>query len=47
VNRRGVVFVTIVHGRPDVASIALRLADSSAAVRESLLDAAAQASAIR
>jgi hypothetical protein len=47
VSRRGVVFVTIVHGRRDVPTIALRLAESSEAVREALLDAAAQASAIR
>jgi hypothetical protein len=41
VNRRGVVFVTIVHGRRDVASIALRLADCAEDVRQALLDAAA------
>jgi hypothetical protein len=38
VNRRGVVFVTIV--RADPAEVALRLADTAAAVREALLDAA-------
>jgi hypothetical protein len=38
VNRRGVVFVTIVHGRRDAASIALRLADCADAVRAALLD---------
>jgi hypothetical protein len=36
-----VVFVTIVHGRRDVASIALRLADCAEDVRQALLDAAA------
>jgi hypothetical protein len=41
VNRRGVVFVTIVHGRRDVASIALRLADCAEDVRRALLDTAA------
>jgi hypothetical protein len=38
VNRRGVVFVTIVHGRRDLARIALRLADCSESVRAALLD---------
>jgi hypothetical protein len=36
VNRRGVVFVTIVHADP--AATALRLADCAAAVGEALLD---------
>ncbi len=38
VNRRGVVFVTIVHGRREVASIPLRLVDCADAVRAALLD---------
>jgi hypothetical protein len=38
VNRRGLVFVTTVRGDP--ATMALRLADCAAAVREALLDAA-------
>jgi hypothetical protein len=37
VNRRGVVFVSVVEGR-DLASIALRLADSSVAVYSTLLE---------
>jgi hypothetical protein len=38
VNRRGVVFVTIVFARRDVAGIVLRLADCAEAVRAALLD---------
>jgi hypothetical protein len=44
VNRRGVLFVSVVEGRRDLASLVARLADCASSVHAALLDAAYESS---